>query len=811
MIRRLSFALVLLATAAADVRPGDNTLTEQEKTGRLAAALRRQDDRGLDDPKGKPLPASHVQDGSLNPHPCDYMLVYEKPLGTSCSSLDFKISPGCNSGIFVRTSPLTPRPGKDVGFNGIEIAIDDTTDGRLPRHRRDLRPRQAEVNAMKPVGEWNHIRITCDRDVIEVEVNGRRVSRMDLDEWTEPNKRPDGSAHKFDVAYKDHPRTGYIGLQDHGSDCWYRNIKLRILPATRPRRRPCPLRSRSRGRMSSTAEGERGAAAGRQRGRPRMDEQRRGAHPRHGQDGHPRTGTSTTSACPWRRTAGSARRPSRRTSGKAYRALVRQVVDLLRRAGLLRHARPALVRRRRVGQADRPARDARPEQRGVLEGGRRGLQGPPRRALRPVQRAARRELGRLAQGRQGHREGPEGRARRRPTRPSGCRRLLDAVRATGAKNVVIAGGLDWSYDLSGILDGRQLSDPNGNGVIYANHAYPFKGDTVEKWVAKMEGATAKLPVIVSEFGSDPERRRGAHGRAWVRRVLAGPRRPRVGLDRVGPAPRGRPSPDLGLEIHADAPLRDAGSSRPCSARSLRRHHAARGRRRRGSSRATATSAPCSTPARPRSTRPRRPTPWPAAARTCGRPSDAFQFAWKKASGDLSLAADVAFVGAGKDPHRKACLMIRQDLDADSAYVDVALHGDGLTSLQFREAKGAATHEVQANVSRPARLRIEKRGKYVPMYLAAEGEDLAFSGAADADRVPGAVLRRPRRLRAQQGRDRDGGLLERRADLAAARRGAASRRCTAPWRRRRSPRPTAASSTSPRPGSRRPTGSATARP
>ena len=30
---------------------------------------------------------------------------------------------------------------------------------------------------------------------------------MDLDEWTEPNKRPDGTDHKFDVAYKDHPRT----------------------------------------------------------------------------------------------------------------------------------------------------------------------------------------------------------------------------------------------------------------------------------------------------------------------------------------------------------------------------------------------------------------------------------------------------------------------------------------------------------------------------------------------------------------------------------------------------------------------------
>src|SRR5262249_14612849 len=84
-------------------------------------------------------------------------------------------------------------------------------------------------NAMKPVGEWNHLEITCDRNRIEVALNGKNVSRMDLDAWTQPNKRPDGSEHKFDVAYKDHPRKGYIGLQDHGADCWFKNIKLRSL------------------------------------------------------------------------------------------------------------------------------------------------------------------------------------------------------------------------------------------------------------------------------------------------------------------------------------------------------------------------------------------------------------------------------------------------------------------------------------------------------------------------------------------------------------------------------------------------------
>jgi endoglucanase len=101
----------------------------------------------------------------------------------------------------------------------------------------------------------------------------------------------------------------------------------------------------------------------------------------------------------------------------------------------------------------------------------------------------------------------------------GMQTLLDTVRATGAKNVVIVGGLDWSYDLGEIVNGRRIVDPDGNGVIYANHAYPFKGDTVEKWIAKMEKATKELPVIISEFGSDRKGGAGLSGEEWVRKVL----------------------------------------------------------------------------------------------------------------------------------------------------------------------------------------------------------------------------------------------------------------------------------------------------
>ena len=95
--------------------------------------------------------------------------------------------------------------------------------------------------------------------------------------------------------------------------------------------------------------------------------------------------------------------------------------------------------------------------------------------------------------------------------------------------------------------------------------------------------------------------------------------------------------------------------------------------------------------------------------------DDFHFAWKKASGDISLSADIAFPGDTGNAHRKAVLMIRQTLDGPSASVDVAVHGSGLTSLQFRDPAGANTHEVESNVSAPKTVRIEKRGDFAAIF------------------------------------------------------------------------------------------------
>ena len=109
--------------------------------------------------------------------------------------------------------------------------------------------------------------------------------------------------------------------------------------------------------------------------------------------------------------------------------------------------------------------------------------------------------------------------------------------------------------------------------------------------------------------------------------------------------------------------------------------------------------------------------------------DEYHFLWKKVSGDVTLAADIAFVGEGGNAHRKACLLIRQNLEPDSVYADAALHGDGLTSLQYRGAAGDRTYEIQSSAKAPKRLRIEKRGRYVSISIAGAGEELHPAGGS----------------------------------------------------------------------------------
>jgi Tol biopolymer transport system component len=101
---------------------------------------------------------------------------------------------------------------------------------------------------------------------------------------------------------------------------------------------------------------------------------------------------------------------------------------------------------------------------------------------------------------------------------------------------------------------------------------------------------------------------------------------------------------------------------------------------------------------------------------------------------MVLTADVEFAGASVQLKRKAALIIRQSLEPDAAYADVALHGNGEIALQWRTAAAAATADtVQAggnlDVSSPVRIRIERRGNRFTVMAGKPGGPLTSTGPA----------------------------------------------------------------------------------
>lgn len=119
-------------------------------------------------------------------------------------------------------------------------------------------------------------------------------------------------------------------------------------------------------------------------------------------------------------------------------------------------------------------------------------------------------------------------------------------------------------------------------------------------------------------------------------------------------------------------------------------------------------------------------------------TDAFYFVWKKVSGDLELSADVQFLGTSEQMHRKAVLMVRQSLDAGSAYADAVSHGNGLTSLQFRGVAGENTYQVFTQIEGKAHLKLVREGSRYTMYAGKAGEDLKPLGPVEYVRLTDPV-------------------------------------------------------------------------
>ncbi|MBV8879297.1 MAG: DUF1080 domain-containing protein [Planctomycetaceae bacterium] len=211
-----------LLLALALLGAGDNELSDQEKKDGWILLFDGKTPDGWQN-----LKPANVEDGCLNPFKSGNYVTYAKDqYADFVLACDFKLSKGCNSGVFVRTGDA-----KDPVQSGIEIQVFDSKTDKPSKHDcgaiYDLVP--PSKNAVKPVGEWNHLEITCDKNKISVVLNGEAVSSIDLDQFTEAGKCPDGSKNKFTKALKDFPREGLLGFQDHGQPCWYKNVKLKKL------------------------------------------------------------------------------------------------------------------------------------------------------------------------------------------------------------------------------------------------------------------------------------------------------------------------------------------------------------------------------------------------------------------------------------------------------------------------------------------------------------------------------------------------------------------------------------------------------
>ncbi len=160
----------------------------------------------------------------------DNYLWTKEQYGDFILDLEFKVAQGTNSGVFLRTSDL-----KDPVYTGIEVQVTSARPDR-PLSKNSIGGLYdlvaAKANALNP-DDWNRYTITCQGSQVSVKLNGQLVVDVDLDQWTEVGKNPDGTPNKFTRALKDFARSGYIGLQDHGSPVWYRNIRVKRLDDSR--------------------------------------------------------------------------------------------------------------------------------------------------------------------------------------------------------------------------------------------------------------------------------------------------------------------------------------------------------------------------------------------------------------------------------------------------------------------------------------------------------------------------------------------------------------------------------------------------
>ncbi len=144
--------------------------------------------------------------------------------------LEWKIAPCGNSGIFLRVAEGDYRWPYETGP---EMQVLDNSchpDARAGLNRTagscyGLYPPTADVT--RPAGEWNQVRIVAQGSLVKFWLNAELVVAFDLAS-EDFHSRVENSKFREWPDFATRPR-GHVGLQDHGNDVWYRNIRIREL------------------------------------------------------------------------------------------------------------------------------------------------------------------------------------------------------------------------------------------------------------------------------------------------------------------------------------------------------------------------------------------------------------------------------------------------------------------------------------------------------------------------------------------------------------------------------------------------------
>ena len=228
-----TYALALLCCgfilAAFSIRAADNELTEQEQKDGWKLLFDGKEVKGWKNRFKDTAGGWVAENGELickKPGSGDVVYMDEK-FENFQLSIDWKIAPKGNSGVFIRTSDL-----KDWINTGMEIQVLDERELGERNHPSkshaagslyDVVPRPEDMKMKED--DWNHFDIVCNNEKISCKMNG--VESFSIDLKDEKWQKPQG---KFKKPYATLPRLGYLMLQDHHAVVAFKNIKIKVLP-----------------------------------------------------------------------------------------------------------------------------------------------------------------------------------------------------------------------------------------------------------------------------------------------------------------------------------------------------------------------------------------------------------------------------------------------------------------------------------------------------------------------------------------------------------------------------------------------------